>query len=165
MCWRAIVRSYTLTSALFLASSARNSLGVKLLSARLIWGSSREVTKSLSHDGSRESWLAMTSSSGFCDSLCSSSSARARVEDDEQRPLGRLDLRDKQRRLEERLEELRGVVHRFPWHPLGLKLLLVAREPVCEHGGQAAEQRAGRRLRRVIVAAKVPGDGMVDDTV
>jgi hypothetical protein len=75
MCWRAIVRRYTSTSALFLASSARSSLGLKLLSARLILGSSRDVTKSLSHDGSRESWLAMTSSSGFCDSLGSSSSA------------------------------------------------------------------------------------------
>eukprot|EP00900_Chrysochromulina_parva_P017081 jgi/Chrpa1/25374/Chrysochromulina_OHIO_Genome00006637-RA len=88
-----------------------------------------------------------------------------RVEDDEQRPLGHLHLRDEQRRLEERLEELRGVVHRFPWHTRGLKLLLVAREPMREHSGQAAEQRAGRRLRRVVVAAKVPGDGTVDDTV
>jgi hypothetical protein len=41
-------------------------------------------------------------------------------------------------------------------YPCGLKLLLVARQPVCE---QAAEQRAGRRLRRVVVAAKVPVDG------
>ena len=64
-----------------------------------------------------------------------------------------------------RLEELRGVVHRSQRHPRGLKLLLVAREPVCEHGSQAAEQRAGRRLRRVIVAAKLSGDGTVDDTV
>jgi hypothetical protein len=52
-------------------------------------------------------------------------------------------------------------MHRSPWYPFGLKLLLVAREPVCEHGGQAAEQRAGRRLRRDVV----PGDGMFDDTV
>ena len=64
---------------------------MKLLRARVIWGSARDVTKSLSHDGSRESWLAMTASSGFCDSLGSSSE---RVEDDVQRHLGRLDLRD-----------------------------------------------------------------------
>jgi len=40
------------SSALFLASSARSSLGLKLLNARVICGSSRDVTKSLSHGGS-----------------------------------------------------------------------------------------------------------------
>ena len=56
----AVLRSDTSTSARFLASSARSSRGSNALSARLICGSSRDVVKMRSHDGSLESSFAIT---------------------------------------------------------------------------------------------------------
>mmetsp|Transcript_22673 Transcript_22673/g.54563 ORF Transcript_22673/g.54563 Transcript_22673/m.54563 type:complete len:207 (+) Transcript_22673:1851-2471(+) len=78
-CLRAMVRRYTSTSARFLASSARSSRGLNFSKAFVICGSSRDVTKRRSHSGSDDSWLAITSSSGFCPSFGISSSASMRT--------------------------------------------------------------------------------------
>jgi len=64
----------------------RSSMGVNLQSARLIWESSRDVTHEELEP--RERWLVMTPGIGFLGQLVE------HVEDDKQRPLGRLDLRD-----------------------------------------------------------------------
>ena len=61
-------------------------MGVNLQSARLIWKSSRDVTREELEP--RERWLVMTPGIGFLGQLVE------HVEDDKQRPLGRLDLRD-----------------------------------------------------------------------